>query len=185
MIVRVLGFGNDDPADSKVEPHSDLSLKQNVMSLTGSGRIVIMGDSANKHTLAMILPSSSSPREVFSMEAKVNPKEFLKTDTIKCLEKYFIIPCYRDLCIHGGMWGVYIPPSFSLKVDYPMGSLWYKRHFGATVHATQGNMARLMSKLLSNPSMFPHDTFRNTMRDTITNANGNGHAALHSIMHAI
>jgi hypothetical protein len=42
-----------------------------------------------------------------------------------------------------------------------------------------------MSKLLSNPSMFPHDTFGNTIRDTITNANGDGYAALHNIMRSV
>jgi hypothetical protein len=66
-----------------------------------------------------------------------------------------------------------------------MGSLWDNHHVGATIHATRGTMARLLSKLLSNPSMFPRDTFRNTMRDTITNANGDGYAALHNIMRAV
>jgi hypothetical protein len=68
-----------------------------------------------------------------------------------------------------------------------MGSLWDKRHVGATVHATRDNTARIMIKLLSNPSMFPRDTFGNTMRDTITNANGDGdgYAALYNIMRAV
>jgi hypothetical protein len=116
------------------------------------------------------------------MEAKVNPKEFLKTDIIKCLGKYCLLPWYRDLCVHGGMWGFYAPPSFSLQVDYPMGSLCTERHVGSTLHTTRGNMARLMSKRLSNPSMFPNDTFGKTMHDTITNTDGYGYAALHNIM---
>jgi hypothetical protein len=66
-----------------------------------------------------------------------------------------------------------------------MGSLWDKRHVGATVHATRGNMSRLLSKLLSNPSMFTRDSFGNTMRDTITNANGDRYAALHNIMRSV
>jgi hypothetical protein len=185
MIVRVLGFGKDDPAESKVDPNAHLSMKQNVTALTGSGRIVIMGNSANKPTIDTTLPDGSSPREIFSMEAKCAPKEFLKPDTIKCLGKYCPMPWYRDRCVHGSMWGVYIPPSFSLQVDYPTGSLWDKRHVGATIHATRGNMERLLSKLLSNPSMFPRDTFGNTMRDIITNANGDGYAALHNIMRAV
>jgi hypothetical protein len=46
-------------------------------------------------------------------------------------------------------------------------------------------MACLVSKLLSNPSMFPHDTFGKTMRDTITNVNGYGYAALHNTMRSV
>jgi hypothetical protein len=46
-------------------------------------------------------------------------------------------------------------------------------------------MARLMSKLLSNPSMFPRDTFGNTMLDTITNVNVDGYAALQNIMRSV
>jgi hypothetical protein len=115
MIVRALGFGKDDPAESKVDPNAHLSMKQNVTALTGSGRIVIMGN--NKPTTGTTLPDGSPPREIFSMEAKCTPKEFLKPDTIKCLGKYCLMPWYRDLCVHGSMWGVYTPPSFSLQVD--------------------------------------------------------------------
>jgi hypothetical protein len=97
MIVRVIGFGKDDPADSKVDPHGHLSMKQNSMALTSSGRIVIMGDSANKPILATTLPDESSPRKIFSMEAEVNPKEFLKTDTINRLVKFCIMPWYHAL----------------------------------------------------------------------------------------
>jgi hypothetical protein len=185
MIVHVLRCGEDDPAESKIDLHARLSMKQNVTALTGSGRIVIMGDSANMPTFVATLPDGSSPHDIFSMEAKINPKEFLKPDTIKCLGKYCMMPWYRDLCVYGGVWGVYIPPSFSLQVDYPMGSLWDKRHVGATVHAPHGNMARLLSKLLINPSMFPRDTFGNTMRNTMTNANGDGYAPLYTIMRAV
>jgi hypothetical protein len=191
MIVHVLGFGNDDPTDTKIYPHAHLSMKKNVMALTSSGRIVIMGDGANKPTFATALLNGSFPRDIFSMESKVNPNEFLKTGTIKCLGKYCMMHWYRDVCIHSGIWGVYVPQSFYLQVDYPMVSLWDKHHIGANIHPTRGNMAHLMSKLLSNPSMFPHDTVGNTMRDTITinNANGDGHehrhAALHNIMRSV
>jgi hypothetical protein len=97
MIVRVLGFGKDDPAESKIDPHAHLWMKQNITTLTSSGRVVIMGDDTNEPTLVTALPDGSSPREIFSMEAKVNPNEFLRTDTIKCLRKYCLMPWYRDL----------------------------------------------------------------------------------------
>jgi hypothetical protein len=98
-------------------------MKQNGSDLIGSGRIVIMGDVINKSIFATALPDGSSPREIFSMEAKIDPNEFLKTDTIKCLGKYCLMPWCHDLCIHGGMWGVYAPPSLYLHVYYHMGSL--------------------------------------------------------------
>jgi hypothetical protein len=97
MVVRVLGFGKDDPTDSNIDPHAHLSMKQNFMALAGSGRIVIMGDGANNPTFATALPDGSSPPDIFSMEEKIIPNEFLKTDTIKCLGKYLLMHWYRDL----------------------------------------------------------------------------------------
>jgi hypothetical protein len=72
MIVRVLGFGKDDPADSKLDVH--LSKRQDVTALAGSGRIAIMGDSANKPTLVTTLPDGSSPREIFSMKRRLTTR---------------------------------------------------------------------------------------------------------------
>jgi hypothetical protein len=67
MIVRVLGFGKDHPTDSTIDPHAHLSTKQNVTAITGSGRIVIMGDGATKATFATALPDGSYPCKIFSM----------------------------------------------------------------------------------------------------------------------
>jgi hypothetical protein len=87
MIARVLGFGKDDHVDSKVHSHGHLYMKQNVTDLTSYGRIFIMGNSAKNPTDAVTLPDGSYPREIFSMEVKINTKEFLKTDTIKRIGK--------------------------------------------------------------------------------------------------
>jgi hypothetical protein len=84
MIACVIRFGKDYPTDSNIDPYAHLSMKQNVTALTGSGRIVIMGYGANKPIFTAALPDGSSPRVILSMEEKVKPKEFLKTDTIKC-----------------------------------------------------------------------------------------------------
>jgi hypothetical protein len=135
MIVRVLGFGKDDPADSNVDPNAHISMKQTVTAIAGSGYIINMGDSANNPTTATMLPNGSSTHDTLSMESKVTPKEFSKTEKIKCMCKYCIMAWYCDLCVHSGMLGVYVPPSFSLRVDYPLGSLWDKHHVGATIRA--------------------------------------------------
>jgi hypothetical protein len=66
MIVHVVGFGKDDPADSKIDPHAHLSMKQNATALTGSGCIFIMGDGDNKTIFATALPDGSNPRYIFT-----------------------------------------------------------------------------------------------------------------------
>jgi hypothetical protein len=66
-----------------------------------------------------------------------------------------------------------------------MGSLWEKWYLGTAMHATRGEMGRLIAKLLSNPLMFPKDTFGNVMKDTVSNGEGDGYAALHNIMRSV
>jgi hypothetical protein len=176
MIVRVNIFGKDDPADSKLDPNAHLALQQNVTALTGSGRVGVMGDRDKSSTNATTLPGGTTPEEIFSMQAQLNSKEFLKLYTLKCAAKLHLVSWYRDMCVHGSMWGVIVPPSFSLKSDYPMGLLWDKRFLGATVHATCGEMGRLLSKLLSNPLMFPKYPFGNVMNDNVSNEEGDDYA---------
>jgi hypothetical protein len=74
MSVHVLGFGKDDPTNSKIDHHAHLTMKQNATALAGSWRIVTMDDGANKPTFATALPDGSPPRDIFSMDTKVNPK---------------------------------------------------------------------------------------------------------------
>jgi hypothetical protein len=110
MIVRVHGFGKDDPTKLKMDPKGHLALRQDVTALTGSGRVVVMGENDKTPTNATSLPDGTPPVEVFSMQAKLNSKEFLKVDTLKCAAKSHLMAWYRDTCVHGSMWGVLIPP---------------------------------------------------------------------------
>jgi hypothetical protein len=75
----------------------------------------------------MILPDGTAPIEIFAMEAKLNSKEFLKFDTLKCDGKSHLMACHRDIGFHGSMWGVFIPPSFYPQPEYPLGPLCDKR----------------------------------------------------------
>jgi hypothetical protein len=108
MIVRVHGFGKDEPTKSKMDPKGHLA--QDVTALTGSGRVVVMGDNEKTPTNATLLPDGTPPVEIFSMQAKLNSKEYLKVDTLKCAAKSHLMAWYRDTCAHGSMWGVLIPP---------------------------------------------------------------------------
>jgi hypothetical protein len=116
------------------------------------------------------------------MQSKLNSKEFLKVDTLKCAAKSHLMAWYHDICDHGGMWGVFIPTSFSIQSEYPMGLIWDKRYLGATVHATQDEMGLLLTKLLLNPLMFPNGPFGNGMNYTVSNREGNFYVALNNIL---
>jgi hypothetical protein len=123
-----------------------------------------MGNHDKTPTNATKLPDVMAPADMFSMQAKLNSKDFLKLDTLKCAVKSDLMAWYRDICVHGSMWGVFIPPSLSLQSDYPMGSLWDKWYLGATVHASRGKMGRILAKLLLTPLMFPKDQFGNVIK---------------------
>jgi hypothetical protein len=115
MKICVHGFGKDDPTDSKVDPTQHLSIHQNITAITGYGRDAVMGDYQNKPTNTTTLPDGKAPIEIFSMEAKLNAEEFLKVDTLKCDGKSHLMARHGDIWVHGRMWGVSIPPSFSLS----------------------------------------------------------------------
>jgi hypothetical protein len=69
MIIRVHGFGKDDPTESRVDPTSHLSLYQNATALTGYGRIVVLGDHQHKPTAMVSLPDVTAPIVILSMDA--------------------------------------------------------------------------------------------------------------------
>jgi hypothetical protein len=92
---------------------------------------------------------------------------------------------YYSFGVHGSMWGVYVPPGFSLAKDKPMGTLWDKRLVGATVHASRTLMSRHIHKSLTHPLMFPKDNFGvfgDQCRNIVSSSEGCGYASLHNIM---
>jgi hypothetical protein len=131
MIVRVHGFGKDDPTDSNVNQNAHLALQQNITVLKGSGCVVVMGDHDKSPTNATMLPDGMAPAEIFYMQVKLNSKELLKVDTLMCAVKSHLMAWYPDICVHWSMWGVFTPTSFLLQSNL-MGSLWHKRYIGAT-----------------------------------------------------
>jgi hypothetical protein len=44
------------------------------------------------------------------MQAKLNSKEFLKVETLKCAAKSYLMAWYHDICVHKNMWGIFTPP---------------------------------------------------------------------------
>jgi hypothetical protein len=109
MIVHVHRFGKDDPTDSKVKANAHFALRHNATALTDSGCVVVMGDRDKSPNNATTLPDGTTPEEILIMQAKLNSKEFLKVDTLKCVAKSHLVSWYGDICVHGSMWGVFIP----------------------------------------------------------------------------
>jgi hypothetical protein len=112
----------------------------------------------------------------------MNAKEFHRLKTVKCAGRSHVMEWYDSVGVHGIMWGVYAPPGFSLAKDKPMGTLWDKRLFGATVHASRTLMSRHIHKALTHPLMFPKYDFDDQCRDIVSTSEGCGYASLHNIM---
>jgi hypothetical protein len=185
IIVRAVGFGKDDPAGSLLIPMNRLDMKQNVTALTGSGMISILGSHSNIPTHTGSNADGSSPIEIYAMEAQLNAKEFHRLDTVKCAGRTHVMEWYDGVGVHGSMWGVFIPPGFSLVKDRPMGTLWDKRLVGATVHTRRTLISRHIHKALIHPFMFPKDDFGDQCRDIVSTSEGCGYASLHNIMRLV
>jgi hypothetical protein len=182
MIVRAVGFGKDDPLGSILKPMSQLNMKQNVTALTRSGMISILGSAQCIPTYTGTNVDGGPPIGIYAMEARLVAKEFHRLDTVKCAWKYQVMDWYDSIGVHGSMWGVYIPPGFSLVKGKPIANLWDNGLIGATVHATQTLMSFHIHKALTHPSMFPKDDFGEQCRGIVSTSTGCGYTALHNIM---
>jgi hypothetical protein len=185
ILVRAVGFGKDDPHGSLLNPMTRLSMKQNVTALTGSGMISVLGNASNVPTHTGMNADGSPTIEIYAMEARLVAKEFHRIDTVKCAGKSQVMEWYDSIGVHGSMWGVFVPPGFSLAKGKPMGTLWDKRLVGATVHATRTLMSRHIHKALTHPSMFIKDDFGDQCRDIVSTSGGCGYIALHNIMRLV
>jgi hypothetical protein len=74
IVVCAIGFGNDDPAGSLLNPMGRLSMKQNITSLTGSGVILIIGNARYVPTHSGSNADGSPPIELYAMEDRLNAK---------------------------------------------------------------------------------------------------------------
>jgi hypothetical protein len=184
-IVRAVGFGKDDLTGSLLIPMNRLNVKQNVTALTGSGMISILGNHINILTHTGSNADGSPPIEIYAMEARLNAKEFQRIDTVKCAGRTHVMEWYDGVGVHGSMWGVFIPPGFSLVKDRPMGTLWDKRLVGVTVHASRTLMSRHIHKALIHPFMFTKDDFGDQCRDIVSTSEGCSYASLHNIMRLV
>jgi hypothetical protein len=92
---------------------------------------------------------------------------------------------YDNIGVHGSMWGIYVPPGFSLIKGKPMVNLWDKHLIGSTIHATRTLMSPRVHNALTHPSMFLKDSFRDQCRDIVSTSGGCGYIAIHNIMHLV
>jgi hypothetical protein len=175
VVVRTVGFGKDDPNGSILNPMSRLNMTQNVKALTGSGMISILGNASNATTHTRTNADGSPTVEIYATEARLVAKEFHRINTVKCAGKSQIMEWYDIIGVNGSMWGVYVPPDFSLVKGKPMGYLWDKNLFGATIHTTRTLMSRHVHKALTHPRMFLKDDFGDQCRDIVSTSDGCGY----------
>jgi hypothetical protein len=147
--------------------------------------ISILGNNSNVPTHTGSNADGSPPIEIYAVEAQLNAKEFHWVDTVKCAGRTHVMEWYDGVGVRGSMWGVFIPPGFSIVKDRPMGTLWDKRLVGATVHASRTLMSRHIHKALIHPFMFTKDDFGDQCRNIVSTSKGCGYASLHNIMRLV
>jgi hypothetical protein len=112
------------------------------------------------------------PTELYAMEARLNAKEFHRIDTVKCSGRAHVMEWYGGVGVHVSMWGVCVPPGFSLAKYSPMGMRWDKSLVCVTVHASRTLMSWHMHKALTHPLMFPKDDFGDQCHDIVSTSEG-------------
>jgi hypothetical protein len=185
IIIRGIGFDRDDPAGSMLNHMGWLNMKQNIMVLTGSDMISVIGNVNKVPTHAGSNADGSPPIELYATDARLNAKEFRRLDKVKCDGRSHVIEWHDGVGVHGSMWGVYVPPGFSLTKDKPMGTIWDKCLIDATMHASRTLMSRYIRKALAHPLMFPKDDFGDQCHDILFTSEECGCALLHNIMRLV
>jgi hypothetical protein len=110
IVVKALGFGEDDPAGSILDLMKRLDMNKNVTVLTGSGMVTVKGDANNIPTHTGNNANGSSIMEIYDMEARLNAKECNRIYTVKCDGKSVAMEWYESIGVHGSMWGVFNRP---------------------------------------------------------------------------
>jgi hypothetical protein len=90
--------------------------------------------------------------EAYSMEDRLNSKDFHKIASIKLSSREETPEWYRILMAHAEMCGVFIPPSDSI-----MGQYWSKKLLGETIHGKRRTMESHVHKLILTDGMFSKD----------------------------
>jgi hypothetical protein len=119
--------------------------------------------------------------EAYSMEDRLNGKDFLKTSGLKLTHGEQNLEWYRILVTHGETNGVFIPPWEIIAPNSVMGRYWDKKLLGETIHGRRRAMESQVNKLLLIDELFSKDRTEE-YRDIIRAAHGIGYAALHNIL---
>jgi hypothetical protein len=96
IVVNTLGFGKDDPTETILSPMQRVNMKQNLTVLTGSGMVMVQGNSQNLPTHNGSNADGSPTIEIYATEARPNAKEFHRIDTVKCSGKGVAMEWYDN-----------------------------------------------------------------------------------------
>jgi hypothetical protein len=190
MVISVKGFdttapigGPDIKPDVDTYPARMFPSKYN-MSQFVTSRHVVPKSAIVKQTVKTESQEEDARKEIgeaYSMEERMNPKEFQRTSSVKLTSRGDTLEWYDIMVAHGEMNGMFIPPSFSITPELIMGNLWTKRLIGETIHARRKTMSNHLHKILMTEDMFSKDC-QDEYREIVRAARGDGYAALHNIM---
>lgn len=127
--------------------------------------------------------SGSSPTATHTVAVTINSKQFSKKDSVTLKSRDRALIWYRSLVAHGAMYGIWIPPSNSLRKGKVMGTLWDPSLVDSAKFAEEYEMSNHLAKFLATEDLFPKTC--DDLRNIVDASTGNGYVALHNIMRAL
>jgi hypothetical protein len=123
---------------------------------------------------------NATKEEVYSMEPKLNAKDFLKAESVKMRDMSETMEWYRSIGAHGSVDCVFIPPLSSIAKGQSVGSYWQKKFIGLTVYRRRATMSNLIYKLLMIDGVLPRNN--DEPRDIVMVFDGDGYETLYNIL---
>jgi hypothetical protein len=195
IVIKVHGFkakrNPNSSSDSEEESTSNDSDQDEAIKFTGRYNATQFVRTRTTISKAAVKPKPSVKKEkeeadeekgeAFSMEDRLNSKDFHNIASIKLASREETPEWYGILVAYGEMCGVFIPPWDSIMPDSIMGLYWSKKLLGETMHGRRRTMESHVHKLLLTDGLFAKDCDEE-YRDIVKASGGNGYAALHNML---
>jgi hypothetical protein len=119
--------------------------------------------------------------KAFSMEERIDVKDFHKISNSKLASRVETLDCYDNLALHGAMYGIFVPPSESIAPHNIMRTILTKKLMGVSIYGRRSSMESHIYNLLLSDGICASDC-REEYLDAVKVARGDGYAALHNIL---
>jgi hypothetical protein len=128
LIVRIKGFPARSDVSSDETSDEKFTAKHSMTQFVHTHHVVLR--SALPIKAEVKTENKDSSDEAFSMEERINAKNFHKIDSIKLTSRSETLDWYDNLALHGDMYDVFVPTNDSIAPQTIMGTLWSKKLMG-------------------------------------------------------